>query len=59
MGKYEQNINASEQEHIIIRMQLYKEVYVLNQGDIRNYAGNIAKDRAEIAVAAFDCQFDE
>lgn len=50
---------ASDVERIVIRMQLYKEIYILNQGEIRNYAGNIAAVRAEAAVAAFDELFCE
>lgn len=43
-----------DQQRLVIRMQLYKEVYILNQGEIRNYGGNVAADRAEMALAEFD-----
>ncbi len=59
MSEEKQDVNASDQERLVIRMQLYKEIYILNQGEIRNYAGNIAKDRAKKAVAAFDELFNE
>lgn len=58
MNKEKKVSNMSDQERLSIRMQLYKEVYILNQGEIRNYAGNIAEDRARKAVEAFDRQFD-
>ncbi|MDF1830647.1 hypothetical protein [Cycloclasticus pugetii] len=48
-----------DQQRLVIRMQLYKEVYVLNQGEIRNYGGNVAADRAKMAVAEFDRIFSE
>jgi hypothetical protein len=59
MSDGKQDVNASDQQRVVIRMQLYKEVYILNQGEIRNYAGNIADDRARKAVEAFDRCFDE
>lgn len=55
----QQDAQASDQQRLVIRMQLYKEVYVLNQGEIRNYGGNVAADRAKMAVAEFDRIFSE
>lgn len=54
-----QAAQASDQQRLVIRMQLYKEIYILNQGEIGRYAGNVAAARAENAVAEFDRHFSE
>ena len=41
-----------------IRMTLYKDVYLQYLPEIRQYGGNIARDRAEQALYCFDSAFE-
>ena len=41
-----------------IRMTLYKDVYLQWLPEVRNYAGNIARDKAEQALDCFDSTFE-
>lgn len=52
-------VQESDHQRLTIRMQLYKEVYVLNQGEIAKYGGNVAAARAKMAVDEFDKIFSE
>jgi hypothetical protein len=52
-------MNAETENKQRIRMELYKDAYLQWLPHIKKFTGNIAKQEAEKAVAAFDKQFSK